>query len=84
MTRSNRLRLKDALRALQEAEHDMWDALKREYPLKAPIKWLVRGVSVQSGFVVKHGFGDRIKVCNERSGSSPWIHAYQIICEPSA
>lgn len=78
MMKVRAMTLKTALLKLRKAETAMWEALRHNYPVKAPIKWYWRGATVQTGFVEHHGFGDRIKVCNERTGNSTWIHAYNV------
>ena len=66
-----------ALERERKAEDDVERVLRRDYPLGAQLKWK-RG-SLQSGVVLQHGQGDRIKVRNERTGREFWIYAFSVV-----
>ena len=70
--------LRSMLQKRRLAEEAVAEILKRDYRIGDDVEWTVNGVHF--GKVVMHGYGDRVKVENEKSGRQRWITAAQI-CE---
>lgn len=71
-------RLKDALEARREADLQVENALRIDYPVGARIKWAFHG-RVRHGVVTRKLYGDRIEVENAETGKRLQIYAYRII-----
>ncbi len=69
--------LAEALRKQGVAESNASLTLRGEYPVKSAVSWRKNGL--HNGKVVAHGYGDRIRVQNSRTGKKYWIHAYDIV-----
>jgi hypothetical protein len=70
-----------AIRERDVAEQRVATLLQELWPVGSPIRW-ARGFAPthwQSGHVVSHGSGDRIKVKNEQTQREYWIHAHDIM-----
>lgn len=75
---SRRQLLTAAMVRQREAEQEIERILRRHYRLGGPISWTI-GDRVQRGRVEQHGYGDKIKVENDRTGRSYWIYAFRIV-----
>ncbi len=84
--RERRQRQQDARPALlraaydehQEAQLQLEQKLRRLYPPGSAVEWM-RGEFIQSGAVVRHGYGTDLVVMNTRSGKSVKITAGDIL-----
>lgn len=66
-----------ALTDRSKAEAQVDRILKRDYPPGAEVVWKKNGI--HKGIVIQNGYGDRIKVKNERTNREFWVYAYTII-----
>lgn len=64
--------------ALSKAEKALHNSLKELFPVNAYVRWM-HGKHEQSGFVVRHGLGDRLKVENLNTEKHVWIDSYRMI-----
>lgn len=75
-------KLKRAMAAVDAAQAALAKTLKEEYPIGAAISWVKEDQIGRefncSGTVIEHGYGDRIRVENRRTGTEYWIHAWRI------
>ena len=66
-----------AVRTLAQVQRDRNEAFKRAYPTGADIRWR-HGPHLQSGEVILHGYGDRLKVLNFGTGRQVWVEGGRI------
>lgn len=70
------VRLADEAKTAQRA---YCDAFMARYAIGKPVSWEYGG-GVQHGKVVRHAVvGDRIKVGNDETGTSYWIHGSRVL-----
>jgi hypothetical protein len=65
-----------AIDCRDKAERRVDLVLKRDYPPETSLKWMRNGL--HEGVVIQNGYGDRIKVKNDRTGKELWIYAWNI------
>lgn len=53
------------------------DVLRANWPADGPIAWKKAGL-LQRGTVVRHGYGQRVLVRNDRTGKEVWITDYDV------
>lgn len=66
--------------AVHRAQRARDRAFKRAYPIGAEIRW-IRGQYAQVGEVVLHGYQDRLKVLNFRTGREVWLDGSRVCHE---
>lgn len=55
-------------------------AVASAWPVGKRVRWIKNGKYPQSGNVILHGEGDRLKVRNEITHKALWITVYDIEC----
>ena len=70
-------KLKRAIRSVQASEEKLGSVMRTDYPVGGRVRW-GRGGYTQRGEVIMHGYQDRLKVLNHKTGRELWIHAYDI------
>jgi len=63
----------------QQAEANLYSALKKEYPIGSDVSWLKHGKTAQCGVVIDHSYTDRIKVKNTNTNKVLWVAIYNIL-----
>ena len=71
--------VKQALAAQRKAERDVCEVVESRYPVGGDIAWSRGSVGRHCGKVTRHGYGARIEVRNQATGTTYWIHAYDIV-----
>lgn len=71
--------IRKLVKKIREAEHELWDALKNDYPPGTFIEWRDARDNARSGTVVSNCFGDRIRVRNQDTGKEMHITAARIV-----
>ena len=66
-----------ACKASQLADSAVEFTLRQAFPSGHAVRWL-HGINLQYGWVQTHGYGDRLKVHNDRTDRDVWIHGWQI------
>lgn len=70
------------LRAAQTLNYHrdgLTEVLREEFPVGAVVSWVKNGPNIQKGVVDSHGYGDRIKVVNQKTKKCIWICSCHII-----
>lgn len=67
-----------ALARVNEAEIDLVETFRRDYPPGAEIKWTPRINNYARGTVVRHGMTGRTLVKNAMTGGTYWIEPRKV------
>lgn len=69
-----------AKRAVSAAQINFNRVVKENFPIGAPVAWRIGGCSspLRTGYVVDHGYQDRLKVTNRDTGKSRWIMSHDM------